>query len=184
MEPEPKRVPKTIFLDRDGTINVDTGAVYTPADWRLLDGVAEALHSLQSAGYQLAVVTNQAAVAEGRTSDEHVRQIHERMRRDFEAAGITIGAVAYCHHHRDADCGCRKPRPGLLDSIEAQLGKIDREHSWMVGDKESDAGFGRNIGVRTSLIRSRYWDSDTLTEKPDQIVGSLLEFARSIIPPS
>ena len=151
---------------------------------RLLDGVAEALHIPQSAGYRLAVVTNQAAVADGRTTDENVRRIHERMRRDFEAAGITISAVACCHHHRDADCSCHKPRPGLLDSIEAQLGTIDRKSSWMVGDKESDTGFGRNIGVQTGLIPSRYWDSDTLTEKPDQIVVSLLEFARSIIPPS
>lgn len=179
---EPKT--KTIFLDRDGTINIDTGAVYTSADWSLLDGVTDALHILQSTGFQLAVVTNQAAIADGHTTDENVRRIHERMRRDFEAAGITIGAVAYCPHHRDADCNCRKPRPGLFDSIEDQLGPIDRKSSWMVGDKESDIGFGRNIGVRTSLIRSRYWDSDTLTEKPDQIVGSLLEFARSIIPPS
>ena len=52
----------------------------------------------------------------------------------------------------------------------------------MIGDKESDIGFGLNIGVQTSLIRSRYWDPDTLTTKPDQIVDSLLEFAQFIVP--
>lgn len=179
---EPKR--KTIFLDRDGTINVDTGAVHDIDDWAFAEGAVEALGILQQAGYALAVVTNQAALADGRTSEEKVGAIHELMLHELGRVGVRIDVIAYCPHASDAGCLCRKPRPGLFDTIEDQLGTIDRKGSWMVGDKESDIGFGRNIGVQTSLIRSRYWDSDALTERPDQIVDSLLEFARFIIPPS
>ena len=179
-----KPKPKTIFLDRDGTINFDTGAVYDIADWAFAEGAVEALGILQKAGYALAVVTNQAAVADGRTSEAKEGAIHGHMLRELERVGVRIDAVAYCPHRSDAGCACRKPRPGLLVSIESQLGEFDRSGSWMVGDKESDIGFGLNIGVQTSLIRSRYWDLDTLMTKPDQIVESLLEFARFIVPSS
>jgi D-glycero-D-manno-heptose 1,7-bisphosphate phosphatase len=179
---EPKY--KTILLDRDGTINVDTGTVYAIDDWAFADGAVEALGILQRAGYALAVVTNQAAVADGRSSEEKVGAVHGHMLRELERVGVRVDAVAYCPHRADAGCACRKPRSGMLDSIEEQLGAIDRQGSWMVGDKESDIGFGRTVGVQTSLIRSRYWDSDNLTVKPDQIVDSLLEFAQFIVAPS
>ncbi len=171
---------KTLFLDRDGTINVDTGSVHTVDDWTFEDGAIEALHRAQAAGYALAVVTNQAAIADGRTSEEKVRAIHAHMREELEAKGVIIDAIAFCPHHRDAGCNCRKPRAGLLRMLTRDLGPIDPIRSWMVGDKESDIGFGRGIGVRTVLIRSRYWDLDTLTVKPDCIVDSLLDFIGSL----
>jgi D-glycero-D-manno-heptose 1,7-bisphosphate phosphatase len=176
---EPKR--KTIFLDRDGTINVDTGTVYNVSDWSFVEGAGEALEILNRDGYALAVVTNQAAVADGRTSMGNLAAIHGHLLRELEKVGVRIDGIAYCPHRSDAGCECRKPRPGMLNMIEDQLGSIDREESWMIGDKESDIGFGRNIGVQTSLIRSRYWDSNTLVVKPDRIVDSLLEFARTIV---
>lgn len=168
-----------VFLDRDGTINVDTGAVYSVADWRFADGAIEGLQLLGEAGFGLAVVTNQAAIADGRTSEDQVDAIHTHMRAELDAAAVTIDAIATCTHGRDAGCACRKPRTGLFDAIASECGSIDLEQSWMVGDKESDIGFGRAIGVRTVLIRSRYWDLDTLETKPDLITDSLLEFART-----
>jgi len=179
---EPKR--KAVLLDRDGTINVDTGAVHHVTDFRFVDGAVEALGILQDAGFALAVVTNQAAVADGRLSAEELGAIHGHMRNELESFGVHLDAIAHCPHRSDAGCPCRKPRPGLLKEIEHQIGVIDCRRSWMVGDKESDIGFGRNSGLQTSLIRSRYWDSDTLTVEPDRIVNSLLDFAQSIAPRS
>ncbi|MEZ5276219.1 MAG: HAD family hydrolase [Opitutaceae bacterium] len=173
---------KVIFLDRDGTINVDTGAVHSLADWRLLDGAGEALRLLQDAGFALAVVTNQSAIGDGRLAEESLRGIHGQMRRDLERFGVNLDAVAHCPHRRDAGCDCRKPRTGLFGPIRAKIGLIDLADSWMVGDKESDIGFGRAIGVRTALIRSRYWGLDTLGMKPDTVVDSLFQFARDLCP--
>ena len=171
---------KVVFLDRDGTINLDTGAVHSVADWRLLDGAAEALGLLQSAGFLLAVVTNQAALADGRLSESELGRIHAEMARQLAPSGVTLDAIAHCPHDREAGCGCRKPATGMMETLLQQLGPIDFPASWMVGDKESDVGFGRGIGVRTVLIRSRYWELDTLRVKPDRIVDSLLEFARQL----
>jgi D-glycero-D-manno-heptose 1,7-bisphosphate phosphatase len=172
---------RVVFLDRDGTINVDTGAVHRVADWRFEDGAVEGLKALQDAGYGLAVVTNQAAIADGRTSVEQVEAIHAFMTQELAAAGVTIDAIGYCPHHRDADCACRKPRTGLFDTMATRIGPIDLGQSWMVGDKESDIGFGKSIGVRTVLIRSRYWDLDTLKTKPDLITDSLLGFSLGLL---
>jgi D-glycero-D-manno-heptose 1,7-bisphosphate phosphatase len=169
-----------VFLDRDGTINVDTGAVYSVSDWQFADGAIEGLQALARAGYTLVVVTNQAAVADGRTSREQVEAIHAHMRAELKAVGVMIEAIAFCPHGRDEGCACRKPRSGLYETIRSQTGAIDLEKSWMVGDKESDIGFGKAIGVRTVLIRSRYWDLDTLERKPDLITDSLLGFSLGI----
>lgn len=172
---------RVIFLDRDGTINVDTGAVHKVADWCFEDGAIEGLKALQDAGYGLAVVTNQAAIADGRTSSEQVEAIHTLMKQELEGAGVFIDAIAYCPHHRDGNCTCRKPQTGLFDAIVARIGPIDLAQSWMVGDKVSDIGFGQSIGVRTVLIRSRYWDLDSLKTKPDLITDSLLGFSLGLL---
>ena len=112
---EPKR--KTIFLDRDGTINVDTGAGCDVGDWTFVEGAIEALRILRREGFALSVVTNQAAVADGRTSRERVAAVHVHMLRELENVDVQIDAISYCPHRSDAGCTCRKPRPGMLGII-------------------------------------------------------------------
>ncbi|MGY8692761.1 MAG: D-glycero-beta-D-manno-heptose 1,7-bisphosphate 7-phosphatase [Verrucomicrobiia bacterium] len=175
--PTPKRV---IFLDRDGTINIDHGYVHRVSDWDFAPLAPEALKNLSDAGYTLVVVSNQAGVGDGRFTEQEVNTLHQHMEKLLGQTGVTLDAIVYCPHHRDSGCNCRKPNPGLLQEIENAIGPIDCSQSWMIGDKESDIEFGKNINAKTALIRCDYWTPETLDVKPDLVCDSLHQFADTI----
>lgn len=173
---------KVIFLDRDGTINVDSGYVHTIEDWVWAPGAIEGLQLLQGGGFTLTVVTNQSAIAAGKYTEGDMHALHRFMVDELKKQGIEVAAVAFCPHGRDQDdCGCRKPKIGMAKQIEAQIGAIDYANSWTIGDKELDVLFGKNTGTKTALLRSRYWEEGKLSQQPDVIVDSLLDAANKIV---
>lgn len=173
---------KVVFLDRDGTINVDSGFVHRVEDWRWSPGAIEGMKLLQEAGFTLTVITNQSAIALGKYTVDDMHALHRFMLDELHRQGIQIAAIAFCPHGRDQDdCDCRKPKIGMAKQIEAQIGAIDYGQSWTIGDKELDVLFGKNAGTKTALLRSRYWTELELQAKPDFIAGNLLEAAQKIV---
>jgi D-glycero-D-manno-heptose 1,7-bisphosphate phosphatase len=167
---------KVVFLDRDGTLNVDHGYVNEREQWEWVPGSIDACKKLQDAGYALAIVTNQSGIAHGMYTEEDMHQLHEFMEKELEEHGVHLDAIAFCPHGRNQDeCDCRKPKIGMAKQIEAKIGEIDYANSWIIGDKEADLLFGKNAGTKTALIRSRYWEEGKLSIKPDSIVNSLQE---------
>ncbi len=147
-----KRAPKrAVFLDRDGTINLDPGYLNDAAKLELLPGAAEGLRELQDAGYLLIVVSNQSGIARGKISMPELRAVHRRMDELLSTQGVRIHHYALCFHHPDADCECRKPKSKLVVDAARTYG-IDLARSYMVGDKSSDVACGRTAGVRESFL--------------------------------
>jgi D-glycero-D-manno-heptose 1,7-bisphosphate phosphatase len=172
---------KVIFLDRDGTINVDHGYVNEAEQWEWIDGAIEGCKLLQDAGYTLAIVTNQSGIAQGLYTEDAMHKLHAYMLEEFEGHGVHIAYVAFCPHDRgQSDCDCRKPKIGMAKQIEAKIGEIDYANSWIIGDKEADLMFGKNAGTHTALIMSKYWEENSLSVHPDLVVNSLLEAAEAI----
>ncbi|MEQ1895751.1 MAG: HAD family hydrolase [Vicinamibacterales bacterium] len=173
---------KVVFLDRDGTINVDHGDVHRNQDWVFTEHAADAIRALRDAGFAIAVVTNQSAIAAGRYSLADVGKIHEFVQRQLEAAGTRIDAWAICPHGAAEDCPCRKPRTGMARAIESKLGApIDYAESWTIGDKLSDIGFGQALGTRTALLVSRYWTTIDPQCQPTLLSESLHDAVREIL---
>ncbi len=173
---------KVIFLDRDGTLNVDHGYVNEASHWQWIDGAIDACKKLQDAGFTLAVVTNQSGIAQGMYTLEDMHKLHEMMEHELADHGVQLAMIAYCPHARNqTDCDCRKPGIGMAKQIEAVIGEIDYVNSWIVGDKDADVMFGKNAGTYTAIIRSQYWTEESLSAKPDLIVNSLKEAAELII---
>jgi D-glycero-D-manno-heptose 1,7-bisphosphate phosphatase len=171
-----------VFLDRDGTINVDRGYVHRIEDWEFIAGAVEAIRQFRLAGFAVAIVSNQSAIAAGNYSLADVLYLHTYVQAKLGRCGTTIDAIAVCPHSSTENCDCRKPRPGLARQVELQLAApIDYPASWTIGDKISDIGFGRALGSRTILLRSQYWRPDDLSIPPDTIANSLLEAARGIV---
>ena len=174
---------KVIFLDRDGCINVDHDEWWRADLFQLHDHVPEALKMLRATGYKLALITNQGGVATGLYTNEEVIELHQLMQKQLAADGAELDAIAYCpHHSKKTICECRKPKPGMAKKIEEELGEIDYANSWMIGDKDTDVGFGKNNGTRTAIIKTgQYWqDESELKFKPDLIVDSLFDFAQKV----
>jgi D-glycero-D-manno-heptose 1,7-bisphosphate phosphatase len=146
-----------VFLDRDGTLNLETGYVHDRAGWQWLPGAPQALARLHGFGYRLVVVSNQSGLARGLYGTADVDALHDYVNEDLAGRGAIIDAFYYCPHHPDftGDCSCRKPKPGLLLRATEELG-LDCKRSWMIGDKISDIRAGRAAGCRSILVRTGY----------------------------
>ena len=153
---------RAVFLDRDGTINRYVGFLRDIEQFELLPGVAEAIRRINASGYLAIVVTNQPVIARGEVTREQLREIHNKMETLLGHEGAYVDALYYCPHHPDRgypgevpelkiDCGCRKPRPGLLLRAAADY-NIDLANSWMIGDSDSDVQAGQAAGCRTIRI--------------------------------
>lgn len=135
-----------LFLDRDGVLNVDHGYVFRPEDFDPVEGVFEALRYATSVGYKLIVVTNQSGIGRGYFTQADYDALETYIRRLFADAGTPLTEVYHCPHHPDANCDCRKPRPGMILRAVGEH-DIDLARSVMIGDKPSDAEAAEAAGV-------------------------------------
>jgi histidinol-phosphate phosphatase family protein len=158
---------RALFLDRDGTLMVDTGYVRDPADVRLLDGVVATLVEARTLGFELVVVSNQSGVARGIISMDQLRAVQTCFEELLAKEGVTLDDVRFCLHGPDDGCSCRKPAPGML--LEAAKARgLDLPRSVMVGDRESDVSAGRAAGCTTILVGARSSIADhTVTSLPE-----------------
>jgi imidazoleglycerol-phosphate dehydratase/histidinol-phosphatase len=139
---------RILFLDRDGTLNeeVPDEQVDSLAKIRLMPGVIPALLQLKSAGFSFVVVTNQDGLGTPRFPREAFDQAHRFILDLFESQGIDFEAVFVCPHFKHENCACRKPQLGMLEPwLEAN--GFDRQHSFMIGDRDTDMEFAANLGV-------------------------------------
>lgn len=153
---------KVVFLDRDGTINKEVNYLHRPSDLVLLPGVVSSLKKLKKHGFKLVVITNQAGVARGYYKEEDVIKLHEYLNQLLIKEDAGIDHFFYCPHHPvhgigkyKKACTCRKPETGMFQMAEAFF-KVDKAHSYMIGDKRLDTEAGRRYGVNTVLVGTGY----------------------------
>ena len=170
---------RAVFLDRDGTLNVERDLVRSPEDIELLPGVPEALRTLSEGGYALIVVTNQSARARGWITEEELSAVHERLRSLLSSYDAPLDDIVHCPHHPTEGepplrktCDCRKPEPGLLLQAAGRHG-IDLGHSWMVGDAVRDMEAGRRAGVNCLLVRTGKGAEESSSLDPSMVVADL-----------
>lgn len=138
---------KALFLDRDGTINVDHGYVSRIADFEFIPGIFDLCARAHELGYLIIIITNQSGIARGYYTEDDYRRLTEHMVAEFAARGIAIADVLHCPL---LDGPMRKPEPGLFLLAQQKHG-IDMAASISVGDKPRDieaaqrAGCGRNF---------------------------------------
>ena len=168
---------KLVILDRDGVINFDSDAyIKRPEEWKAIPGSLEAIALLTQAGYHVAVATNQAGVGRGLFEMATLNAIHDKMHRAVGLAGGRIDAVFYCPHAQEADCSCRKPKPGLL----TRAPHYDLSRSVIVGDRWRDIEAGRAAGCRATIFVDYGYD-EPIPHKSDVRVTSLSEAAAWIL---
>lgn len=156
------KMNKAVFLDRDGTINVDYGYVYQYEKFEYIDGVTETLKKLQQMGYLLIVITNQSGVARGYFTEEDVKSLHQKMCEDLEKQGITITDIYYCPHL--TGCTCRKPQLELFYRAAADH-NVDLSRSIAIGDKIRDLSLCEKESALGFLISPVETDLENGTER-------------------
>jgi len=154
MEPVASLQPG-LFLDRDGVINEECEYLHDPKDLVVITGVAEAIAAINRRRVPVVVVTNQAGIGRGLYGVDAYLAVNQAIEAILAKAGAHIDAWHFCPHLPDADCLCRKPRPGMLHAAAKDLA-LDLGRSVLVGDKASDLEAARAVGCRTVLVRSGY----------------------------
>lgn len=155
-----------VFLDRDGTLNVEKGYMRNVDEVELIPGVAQAVRRLNDAGILAIMTTNQTGAARGFYDIEHVHALNNRVAQLLsEQAGAHLDAIFCCPHLAKGsveayaiDCICRKPEPGMIQDAVRQFPEIELEKSYMLGDKASDVVFAYNAGCQSILLKTGYGD--------------------------
>lgn len=153
-----KELRPAVFLDRDGTINVEKRYLYNIEDFEYMDGVVEGLQQLQAWGFLLVIITNQSGIARGYYSEDDFQRLTNWMISDLEAKRIHIDGIYYCPHHPEGmierykkDCNCRKPKTELFYRAARDLG-IDLHRSIAIGDKLRDLTICQEVGTMGILL--------------------------------
>lgn len=180
-----KNKQKAIFLDRDGTINKYIGFLRVADEFELLPKVGDAIRQINEAGYLAIVVTNQPVVARGEVSFTDLRTIHNKMETLLGREGAYLDGIYVCPHHPDKgfdgeipelkiECGCRKPRPGLLLRASEDF-NVDLRQSWMIGDNGCDIMAGKAAGCHTALIGMDDYGQEETVESLYEIVNLIVK---------
>ncbi len=174
-----------IFLDRDGTLIVETGYLCEPEKVELFPGAGEAVRRLAEADFELFIVTNQAGIGRGYYTEEQMHSVNERVAGEFAKFSVSFHKIYFAPEAPDQPSRNRKPSPQMLLDAQLEFG-IDLAASYMVGDKFSDIKCGWNAGVKCSvLVRTGYGREHELqlgkTTAPPTIIDSIANLANLIL---
>ncbi len=177
-----KNIHPAVFLDRDGVLSTEKSYVTSIEELEIFPYTRKCIELLHQKGFLAVCITNQSAVARGFMSEAVLKRMNEYLIRE-----TGIDAVSYCPHHPQGIgkygvlCKCRKPGTEMIEKVIERF-QIDRERSYMVGDRASDILCGKKAGMKTVLLESGYGTS-RLEEMvyPDFIYRDLVEFVEKIM---
>ena len=175
---------KAIFLDRDGTINVEKDYIYKSEDLVFEEGTIKALKTFKNLGYILIVISNQSGIARGYFTEEDLNIFNNNMNEILKKNGVEITEFYCCPHHPDGIgeykkvCECRKPNNKMIEDAIKKY-NIAREKSYMIGDKTSDIGAGLKSNLKTVLVKTGYGlkDMEKIDKNETLVCENLKDFS-------
>jgi len=162
-----------VFLDRDGTLNVERHYLCRPDQFELFPGVGEALRRLTDVGLRLFVVTNQSGIGRGYFTVQELEAVHSRMRELLSPQGVRFEQIYVAPESPGQPSRYRKPSPqALLDARDAY--GVDLARSFMVGDKWIDVETGQNAGCAANLLVRTGYGAETERRERDRLTGAVV----------
>lgn len=141
-----------VFLDRDGTLMDEVDYCRRTEDVSVIPGAAVALADLRAAGWLTVLITNQSGIGRGIISLTEYEAVHGEFLRQIN---YQLDAAYFCPDAPPTASIRRKPEPGMIVEAMSEHA-IDKERSWMIGDKEADVLCGLAAGLKTILVRTGY----------------------------
>jgi D-glycero-D-manno-heptose 1,7-bisphosphate phosphatase len=143
---------KLIILDRDGVINQDSDLyIKSPDEWIPIPGSPEAIARLNQWGWRVVVCTNQSGIGRGLFGMDTLNAIHDKMIKTVNHAGGSIDAIFFCPHTNADDCGCRKPKAGMLKEVAARY-NLSLTGVPVIGDSLRDLQSALAVGAQPMLV--------------------------------
>jgi len=174
----------TLFLDRDGVINVEKEDDYirNVSEWTFIDGVLEALEKFHKVFGNVFIVTNQRGVGKGLMSESDLENIHQHMLQEIRTSGGDITGIYYCTSVDQADTR-RKPNPGMALQARSDFPDVNFSRSLMIGNTMSDMQFGKACGMFTIFIPSAKPLISAADPLVDVVFPDLLAVAKALQKP-
>ena len=182
---------RAVFLDRDGTLNEESGYLDRLDRLAIYPYAVDAVRLLNRAGFKVIVISNQSGIARGLIRESFVAEAHAHLSAYLNAGGASLDGFYYCPHHPDGTIAafrqrseCRKPAAGMLVTAAAEH-ELDLTRSFVVGDRWDDVGAARGAGAKGVLVRSGYGREAEASARPhvsaDMIVDDLAGAAAWIL---
>jgi len=148
----------TLFLDRDGVINVklDGRYVKNTDEFEFIIGAETAISKLSKIFNRILIVTNQQGIAKGIMSDKDLGVLHDYMLFELKKKGGVIDKIYYCPHLAAESCNCRKPNTGMIEQAMIDFPKIKLAQSYLIGDSDTDIIAGNKMGLLTVKVDDEY----------------------------
>jgi len=174
-----------IFLDRDGTLIIETGYLHEPNKVELIPGAGDAVRRLADNGFELFIVTNQAGIGRGYFTEDQMHATNDRVCEEFAKFGVTFRKIYFAPEAPDQPSRNRKPSPQMILDARDEFG-IDLNASYMAGDKALDVECGNKAGAKLSvLIRTGYGREHESklghAHQPYAVVDTLNDFADLVL---
>ena len=159
----------TLFLDRDGVINVKLDGQYVKNidEFEFMIGAEMAISKLSKIFNRILIITNQQGIAKGIMSDKELGVLHKYMLFELKKYGGVINKIYYCPHLAAENCNCRKPNSGMIQQAIIDFPEIKIENSYLIGDSDTDILAGNKMGLVTVKVDNEY----TLSKWCDELLS-------------
>src|SRR2546427_271526 len=164
---------RAVFLDRDGTLNVEKEYLRDPAELEIIPGVPEALKRLQDAGFKLFIVTNQSGIGRGYYTVEDMHRVNARLLEELGHKGVHIEKIYFAPEAPEEPSRGRKPSPQFLFDARDEFG-VALAQSYMIGDKLIDLECGWNAGVKRSILVRTGYGAELERTAADKLTGAMV----------
>lgn len=186
---------KTVFIDRDGTINEEIEYLSDLRQIKILPGVTEGIRKLNKHDIVVIVISNQPVVARGLATIKDIEQINDTLVNLLNKDGAYISAIYFCPHHPErnhpdipihvmkyrVECECRKPKLAMFRKAIEDF-NINLKAAYLIGDRTGDIKAGENLGIPTILVKTGYGGKDnTYNVIPDYVSRNFKDAADIII---
>ena len=144
---------KAAFLDRDGTLNEDTGYLHKIKDFKWIKGAVNALRTLKKNNFLIIVITNQSGVSRGFYSENDIKKLHKWMNQQLFKYNLKIDDFFFATDKPNDNINSRrKPSPAMLNEAVKKY-NLDKDKCFMIGDKESDVEAAKNAQIKGFLFK-------------------------------
>lgn len=162
-----------VFLDRDGTLNVERYYLHDPEALEIFPDTGLALKRLMDAGYTLFIVTNQSGIGRGYYREEDMHAVNDRMIEMLAVDGVRFEKIYFAPESPEDDSPGRKPSPKFLNDAALEFG-VNLSQSFMVGDKTADLQCGWNAGVKKSILVRTGYGADLERDESDTVAKAAI----------
>ena len=164
---------RAVFLDRDGTLNVERHYLHDPDALAIIPGTGPALRRLKDAGFDLFIITNQSGIGRGYYTEEDMHAVNVKLAANMAFDGVEFVKVYFAPEAPDQDSPGRKPSPKFLEDA-AETFNLDLAESFMVGDKMTDLECGWNAGVKKSILVRTGYGAELEKSEPEVAVKAVI----------